>query len=755
MLLVGKMNWKESPVLLLVIVTQLQCGYCRHQSSTTSSSSKISGSPRTEVITRSPHYPGPKIPGIPITHLTDLSVLDPYNIMSGKSFESQETASLVHQIIPLTQVDHKTFDGVNSNSTESMDVKTPVENAREKKKTVSKKVNEKNLPSFHGVLEEKWPLGVHDRKPERKAHRKHRNIFSRVEHGRNVLLHDAVRKLLGFSETPPAFGKGTRYLPDPRKELRLPRYVKDLYKRFQSGEIGATALAKGNTVRSIHTSVDTVRGQPMFLFNVSSVRVSEKLLSAEIHLYKRRLRRWMRSPTVQVVLYQVAPHFLSQIGKITVLESSKPGWQWYDVSAAVDRCLAGRKLRKPYLFGLSFYFTRGSSTRSLPLKKFGRHHSMPFLVVYSNDTESVSFEQLDHLAGRLFPSNKEQTLVKSGVSKTKINQTDQTSSVNDYKIHDSNDKLSNSSKESRRRVSESEIKPESKESAEKLLSSYPKSFQKGSEPSGLITTDPESLKPAVLHHFENHLKRLHRTNRKKRSILTNEIPQDPTDYEKYLHEQKKFKAKAKTQSKIAKSRDSSILEENDRDKSGYLPSPDVYAKYQKEQRKEIENERRRRKNRRRKRKKKHRFQFLSNSSRRQLGNPSDWGKQQKGRTHTQTYNRTDESLGIEEHQEVCGRRKLVVDFADIGWEDWIIAPQSFDAHYCAGECLFPLTKRLRPSNHATIQSIVHAVGIYDKVPAPCCVPDEMSPLSLLYFDQDKNVVLKTYPGMTVDTCACR
>ncbi|GFR86831.1 bone morphogenetic protein 3 [Elysia marginata] len=63
--------------------------------------------------------------------------------------------------------------------------------------------------------------------------------------------------------------------------------------------------------------------------------------------------------------------------------------------------------------------------------------------------------------------------------------------------------------------------------------------------------------------------------------------------------------------------------------------------------------------------------------------------------------------------------------------------------------------RLRPSNHATIQSIVHAVGIYSQVPAPCCVPDQMRPLTLLYFDQDQNVVLKSYPGMSVDTCACR
>uniref|UniRef100_A0A3Q2Y3M7 Growth differentiation factor 10b n=1 Tax=Hippocampus comes TaxID=109280 RepID=A0A3Q2Y3M7_HIPCM len=102
---------------------------------------------------------------------------------------------------------------------------------------------------------------------------------------------------------------------------------------------------------------------------------------------------------------------------------------------------------------------------------------------------------------------------------------------------------------------------------------------------------------------------------------------------------------------------------------------------------------------------------------------------------------------------VCARRYLRVDFADIGWSEWVLAPKSFDAYYCAGSCGFP--KVVRPSNHATIQSIVRAVGIVPGIPEPCCVPEKMSPLSVLFLDPDKNMVLKIYPGMSVDTCACR
>ncbi|KAJ3608134.1 hypothetical protein NHX12_025184 [Muraenolepis orangiensis] len=104
---------------------------------------------------------------------------------------------------------------------------------------------------------------------------------------------------------------------------------------------------------------------------------------------------------------------------------------------------------------------------------------------------------------------------------------------------------------------------------------------------------------------------------------------------------------------------------------------------------------------------------------------------------------------------VCARRYLRVDFADIGWSEWVLAPKAFDAYYCSGTCGFPIPKVVRPSNHATIQSIVRAVGIVPGVPEPCCVPDKMSPLPVLFLDPSRNLVIKVYPAMSVDTCTCR
>ena len=40
----------------------------------------------------------------------------------------------------------------------------------------------------------------------------------------------------------------------------------------------------------------------------------------------------------------------------------------------------------------------------------------------------------------------------------------------------------------------------------------------------------------------------------------------------------------------------------------------------------------------------------------------------------------------------CKKKRLRVNFADIGWGEWIIAPKFFDAFYCDGTCNFPIAR---------------------------------------------------------------
>lgn len=102
----------------------------------------------------------------------------------------------------------------------------------------------------------------------------------------------------------------------------------------------------------------------------------------------------------------------------------------------------------------------------------------------------------------------------------------------------------------------------------------------------------------------------------------------------------------------------------------------------------------------------------------------------------------------------CQRHPLLVDFEEIGWSSWIISPRGYNAYHCKGSCPFPLGENMRPTNHATVQSIIHALKLSQEVSSPCCVPDKLFSINLLYFDDDENVVLKQYDGMVAGSCGC-
>ena len=34
----------------------------------------------------------------------------------------------------------------------------------------------------------------------------------------------------------------------------------------------------------------------------------------------------------------------------------------------------------------------------------------------------------------------------------------------------------------------------------------------------------------------------------------------------------------------------------------------------------------------------------------------------------------------------CKRRSMYINFEEIGWKKWIIAPAGFEAYYCGGQC---------------------------------------------------------------------
>ncbi|XP_018611584.1 bone morphogenetic protein 7-like [Scleropages formosus] len=106
-----------------------------------------------------------------------------------------------------------------------------------------------------------------------------------------------------------------------------------------------------------------------------------------------------------------------------------------------------------------------------------------------------------------------------------------------------------------------------------------------------------------------------------------------------------------------------------------------------------------------------------------------------------------------DQKQACKKHELFVSFQDLGWQDWIIAPEGYAAYYCDGECAFPLNSYMNATNHAIVQTLVHFINP-EVVPRPCCAPTQLHAISVLYFDDSSNVILKKYRNMVVRACGC-
>uniref|UniRef100_A0A7M4FED9 Bone morphogenetic protein 8A-like n=1 Tax=Crocodylus porosus TaxID=8502 RepID=A0A7M4FED9_CROPO len=112
-----------------------------------------------------------------------------------------------------------------------------------------------------------------------------------------------------------------------------------------------------------------------------------------------------------------------------------------------------------------------------------------------------------------------------------------------------------------------------------------------------------------------------------------------------------------------------------------------------------------------------------------------------------------DDIHVTEGRQVCRRHELYVSFQDLGWLDWVIAPQGYSAYYCEGECAFPLDSCMNATNHAILQSLVHLMKP-EAVPKACCAPTKLSATSVLYYDSNNNVILKKHRNMVVKSCGC-
>ncbi|XP_076023848.1 inhibin subunit beta Ab [Genypterus blacodes] len=106
---------------------------------------------------------------------------------------------------------------------------------------------------------------------------------------------------------------------------------------------------------------------------------------------------------------------------------------------------------------------------------------------------------------------------------------------------------------------------------------------------------------------------------------------------------------------------------------------------------------------------------------------------------------------------LCCKHQFYVDFKDIGWNDWIIAPPGYHANYCEGDCPTHMAS-ITGTSHSFHAAVINHYRLRGHSPfesiKSCCVPTRLRAMSMLYYNEDQKIIKKDVQNMIVEECGC-
>ncbi|XP_049888539.1 inhibin beta A chain-like [Epinephelus moara] len=122
-----------------------------------------------------------------------------------------------------------------------------------------------------------------------------------------------------------------------------------------------------------------------------------------------------------------------------------------------------------------------------------------------------------------------------------------------------------------------------------------------------------------------------------------------------------------------------------------------------------------------------------------------------------TQRRVKRGLECDGKIRVCCKRQFYVNFKDIGWNDWIIAPSGYHANYCEGDCPNHMASFSGSSLsfHSTVINHYRMRGYspFQNIKS-CCVPTRLRAMSMLYYNEEQKIIKKDIQNMIVEECGC-
>lgn len=105
---------------------------------------------------------------------------------------------------------------------------------------------------------------------------------------------------------------------------------------------------------------------------------------------------------------------------------------------------------------------------------------------------------------------------------------------------------------------------------------------------------------------------------------------------------------------------------------------------------------------------------------------------------------------------IVALKNLLVKIMETTWSNvnGLFDLRRYYANYCRGDCA---------AGHRTPDTFLnyytHVIEEYRKMDRlagmqPCCAPLKFSPMSLIYYGPDSNIIKRDLPKMVVDECGC-
>ncbi|KFM62674.1 Inhibin beta E chain, partial [Stegodyphus mimosarum] len=103
----------------------------------------------------------------------------------------------------------------------------------------------------------------------------------------------------------------------------------------------------------------------------------------------------------------------------------------------------------------------------------------------------------------------------------------------------------------------------------------------------------------------------------------------------------------------------------------------------------------------------------------------------------------------------CCRENFYLNFAEIGWDNWILHPEGYDANFCRGRCFNDLSNTRFYHSAVLLSYIRDNKDIAEEIGLNmCCTPSVMSPISIIYQNEEGIFYHKSIENMKVESCDC-